>query len=87
MPGQESQEELLREACRVAGVAPADIRYVEAHGTGTPVGDPIEARALGRVLGEGRPADRPCRVHPWSRSGHARETCSHGLPSTVQRPR
>ena len=50
VPSQEAQEALIRQACRGAGVAPAQIHYVEAHGTGTPVGDPIEARALGRVL-------------------------------------
>ena len=57
VPSQEAQEALLRQACRSAGVAPAQIQYVEAHGTGTPVGDPIEARALGRVLVQ-RPARR-----------------------------
>ena len=35
---------------RLAG----DVQYVEAHGTGTLLGDPIEARALGRVLADGR---------------------------------
>ena len=62
MPGQQAQEELLRQACRDAAVSPSSIRYVEAHGTGTLVGDPIEARALGRVLSEGRPADQPCPI-------------------------
>ncbi|HCT15212.1 MAG TPA: hypothetical protein DIW82_10630, partial [Corynebacterium nuruki] len=33
---------------------PAEVDYVEAHGTGTILGDPIEAGALGRVLGKGR---------------------------------
>ena len=33
--------------------------YVEAHGTGTSLGDPIEVRALGAVLGEGRSQERP----------------------------
>ena len=47
VPSQESQERLLREACRDSGIDPADIQYVKAHGTGTPVGDPIEAPALG----------------------------------------
>jgi amino acid adenylation domain-containing protein len=59
VPDGQAQEELLREACRNAGVLPSQIRYVETHGTGTPVGDPIEAGALGRVLGVGRPANRP----------------------------
>ena len=33
--------------------------FVEAHGTGTPVGDPIEANALGRSLGVRRSAPLP----------------------------
>ena len=41
---------------------PGEVDYVEAHGTGTLLGDPIEARRSGAVLGEGRPADRPCAV-------------------------
>jgi amino acid adenylation domain-containing protein len=62
VPSGEAQERLVREACRRAGVDPTDVQYVEAHGTGTPVGDPIEARALGAALGRGRPADRPCWI-------------------------
>jgi amino acid adenylation domain-containing protein len=62
VPSQASQEELFRLACLDAGVSPAAIGYAEAHGTGTPVGDPIEARALGTVLSEGRPPNRPCLV-------------------------
>jgi amino acid adenylation domain-containing protein len=62
VPSQASQEELLRMACRDAGISPSSIGYVEAHGTGTPVGDPIEARALGTVLSAGRSRSRPCLV-------------------------
>ncbi|MDL2716712.1 MAG: SDR family NAD(P)-dependent oxidoreductase [Acidobacteriota bacterium] len=57
VPSRAAQEEMLRDACRKAGVSPADIHYVEAHGTGTPVGDPIEASAIGTVLSEGRPKE------------------------------
>jgi len=58
-PNPESQVEVLRDAYERAGVEPGRVQVVEAHGTGTPLGDPIEARALSRVLGAGREADRP----------------------------
>ena len=41
------------------GCTPHEVDYVEAHGTGTLLGDPIEARALGTVLGRGRPEQSP----------------------------
>lgn len=62
IPNIASQAELVREACKQAGVEPRRIQYVEAHGTGTAVGDPIEAGALGSVLGEGRPSSEPCLI-------------------------
>ncbi|MFE0024994.1 beta-ketoacyl synthase N-terminal-like domain-containing protein [Amycolatopsis sp. NPDC059021] len=58
-PNPAAQQALLRAACAASGVQPSEVDYVEAHGTGTLLGDPIEASALGAVLGEGRPADRP----------------------------
>ncbi len=61
-PGREGQEAVLREAYRRAGVSPGAVHYIEAHGTGTSVGDPIEAAALGAVMGEGRPAGKRCRL-------------------------
>ncbi|MFD8965474.1 type I polyketide synthase [Streptomyces sp. NPDC059568] len=62
VPGRASQERVLREAYEKAGVDPATVQYVELHGTGTPVGDPIEAAALGAVLGAGRTPERALRV-------------------------
>jgi acyl transferase domain-containing protein len=61
-PSREGQEAVTREACRNAGISPGHIHYVEAHGTGTNVGDPIELQALGAVLSEGRPKNRPCLI-------------------------
>jgi len=58
-PNGPAQEEVLREALADARVLPAEVDVVEAHGTGTSLGDPIEVQALGRVMGEGRPADAP----------------------------
>ncbi|WP_419145180.1 amino acid adenylation domain-containing protein [Myxococcus stipitatus] len=61
-PNRLSQEAVLREAYRRAGVSPGRVRYVEAHGTGTALGDPIEARALGAVLAEGRAPGDTCAI-------------------------
>ncbi|OBJ67622.1 polyketide synthase [Mycobacterium colombiense] len=58
-PNQDAQAEVLRRAYKDAGIDPRTVDYIEAHGTGTVLGDPIEAEALGRIVGRGRPADRP----------------------------
>lgn len=54
VPNGVSQEVALRAALEQAGVSPREVQYAEAHGTGTPVGDPIEATAIGNVLGKWR---------------------------------
>ncbi|MBC7973407.1 MAG: beta-ketoacyl synthase, partial [Myxococcales bacterium] len=61
-PSVPAQVALISDALRDARVDAAQVDYVEAHGTGTPVGDFVELSALGAVLGQGRPADRPCLV-------------------------
>ncbi|WFB10770.1 SDR family NAD(P)-dependent oxidoreductase [Streptomyces sp. LX-29] len=61
-PNPAAQEAMLRAAYARSGVDAHDVQYVEAHGTGTRLGDPIEAHALGTVLGAGRPADAPLLV-------------------------
>ncbi|MBB4683865.1 type I polyketide synthase [Amycolatopsis jiangsuensis] len=58
-PNPDAQASLLRDAYAVAGVDPSSVDYVEAHGTGTLLGDPIEAEALGAVLGADREPGRP----------------------------
>ncbi|MPY57374.1 type I polyketide synthase [Streptomyces spongiae] len=54
-PNAHAQRALLSEA----HPEPTIVDYVEAHGTGTALGDPIEAGALGAVLGSGRDLDQP----------------------------
>ncbi|MEV7117656.1 type I polyketide synthase [Kitasatospora griseola] len=61
-PGQQAQQRVLAAAYADAGVDPRQVGHVELHGTGTRSGDPVEAAALGAVLGAGRPADRPLLV-------------------------
>jgi acyl transferase domain-containing protein len=53
-PNRTAQEAVLGTAYRRAGVKRSEVQYVELHGSGTPAGDPIEAAALGGVLGAGR---------------------------------
>ncbi|MGV0375079.1 polyketide synthase Pks13 [Corynebacterium hadale] len=58
-PNPDAQVDVLRRAYADAGVDPHEVDLVEAHGTGTILGDPIEATALGEVLGRGREATDP----------------------------
>jgi len=60
-PSGEAQQAMLNGLMEYSDVDPLDVDYVEAHGTGTPVGDPIEAMAIGRAFGQDR-LDRPVYV-------------------------
>ncbi|TGO47720.1 hypothetical protein BOTNAR_0510g00040 [Botryotinia narcissicola] len=61
VPSAEAQSAAIEKAYAQVGLVPyAD--YVEAHGTGTAVGDPIEARAIAKVLGAGRESDSPLPI-------------------------
>ena len=52
-PDPDAQHRLLLMAYENAGIGPDAVSYVELHGTGTPLGDRVEAAALGRLLGGG----------------------------------
>lgn len=54
LPSADAQRAILEQVYSEAGVDPGDLSFVEAHGTGTRVGDPIEADALGKALGQRR---------------------------------
>ncbi len=62
VPSEEAQRQVLRAARTRAGVGADEVQYVELHGTGTPVGDPVEAAALGAELGAGRRGGTPLHV-------------------------
>ncbi|MFY1636502.1 amino acid adenylation domain-containing protein [Solwaraspora sp. WMMB335] len=62
VPNGDAQRTLIERVCAEAGIVPGNLQYVEAHGTSTPVGDPIEADALGRALAIGRAPGQTCYV-------------------------
>ncbi|MCP1387553.1 polyketide synthase Pks13 [Corynebacterium sp. TA-R-1] len=71
-PNPEAQVDVLQRAYADAGIDPAEVDLVEAHGTGTILGDPIEATALGTVLGRNRTNASPLLLGSAKSSiGHA----------------
>ena len=61
-PNPQAQRAVLRDAYRHAGISPGAVQYVETHGTGTRLGDPMELRALGRVLDTDRAKGDLCAI-------------------------
>ncbi|MEM7239947.1 MAG: type I polyketide synthase, partial [Pseudomonadota bacterium] len=59
MPSEKDQRTLLERIYNQDGVPADQVAFVEAHGTGTPVGDPVEARAIGAVIGKAALAPVP----------------------------
>ncbi|MDQ3762162.1 MAG: type I polyketide synthase, partial [Actinomycetota bacterium] len=62
VPNPDAQVSLIERVCAEAGIEPSSLQYLEAHGTSTPVGDPVEANALGRALSIGRKPGAKCYV-------------------------
>ncbi len=62
VPNAQAQQAVIREALVNAKVEPTQISYVEAHGTGTSLGDPIEVKSLGKVLGKNRSSEQPLMI-------------------------
>jgi len=60
-PNQQAQIAMMRSLFRSVDIMPGQIGFVEAHGTGTPIGDPIEAGAIGTVVGQNSP-DHPVYI-------------------------
>ncbi len=58
-PNGYSQQRVIRQALKNAGLDASHVTFVETHGTGTLVGDPIEVEALTEVYGSQSPQG-PC---------------------------
>lgn len=62
VPSVDSQEKVINECLKEAGISACDVSFIEAHGTGTSLGDPIEIAALNRVFGRMDGRKRCCSV-------------------------
>ena len=61
-PNMQAQIDLLQKVYQQANIDPNSINYIEAHGTATAIGDALEMKAIGAVVGKDRTPDNPCRV-------------------------
>ncbi len=59
LPSEAAQASLLHSVYDRIGIAADELAFVEMHGTGTAAGDPIEAAAVGRSLGQRRSRPLP----------------------------
>ena len=62
LPNLDSQKQLLSRVYHPENVDCRRLLYVEAHGTGTAAGDPVEAAAIGSVLGRRRSSSSPLYI-------------------------
>ena len=81
MPSAEAQEMVMRIVYDRFNIPMSSVQYVEAHGTGTPVGDPIEARAIGTTFGPER--ETPLKIGSVkSNFGHGE--CAAGITAAIK---
>ncbi|KAL2283045.1 hypothetical protein FJTKL_10160 [Diaporthe vaccinii] len=82
-PNGDSQVDLIRRTYAQAGLDMHPTRFFEAHGTGTPVGDPIEANAIGVAFSQHRSSEDPLYIGAVKANiGHL-EGCS-GLAGVIK---
>ncbi|RYP89414.1 hypothetical protein DL769_000065 [Monosporascus sp. CRB-8-3] len=82
-PNQEAQMNLIEQCYKKAGIDMEPTRFFESHGTGTPVGDPVEANAIGRAFRSYRSSRDPLHIGAVKASiGHL-EGCS-GLAGLIK---
>ncbi|KAI8490861.1 hypothetical protein Bbelb_312800 [Branchiostoma belcheri] len=81
MPSSSAQGTLMKNTYARFGVPLSSVSYIEAHGTSTPVGDPIEALAIGNTFGPHRVS--PLRIGS-SKSNFGHMECASGLVGVIK---
>ncbi|XP_022085275.1 reducing polyketide synthase FUB1-like [Acanthaster planci] len=81
MPSSAAQEYVMKQAYFRFGVPLSNVQYVEAHGTGTPVGDPIEAEAIGKAFGPHR--EKPLKIGS-AKGNFGHNECASGVTTLIK---
>ncbi|XP_071805669.1 uncharacterized protein [Asterias amurensis] len=81
MPSGPAQEMVMKSAYERFGIPLSSVQYVEAHGTGTPVGDPIEAEAIGSIFGN--QSTTPIKIGS-VKSNFGHNECAAGITSSIK---
>jgi amino acid adenylation domain-containing protein/non-ribosomal peptide synthase protein (TIGR01720 family) len=78
-----SQQEVIKEALKSAGLKANAIDYIETHGTATPLGDPIELNSLGAVFQNAKSKEQPLYIGSVKTNfGHLEAAA--GMASTIK---
>ncbi|XP_038061904.1 hybrid PKS-NRPS synthetase pytA-like [Patiria miniata] len=81
MPSPTAQQYVMGQTYERFGIDRSEVSYVEAHGTGTPVGDPIEAKAIGLTFASYR--DAPLKIGS-VKSNFGHQECCSGIASAIK---
>ncbi|MBN3888593.1 MAG: hypothetical protein HWQ43_05275 [Nostoc sp. JL31] len=57
-----AQQTVMQKAYQRAGILPQQVQYVETQGSGSPMGDEIEAKAIGAIIGSDRSLGNDCPI-------------------------
>ncbi|CAH1788029.1 unnamed protein product [Owenia fusiformis] len=84
MPSTTEQLQMINTTYSRYNIPMENVSYVEAHGTGTPVGDPLEANAIGNAFRPHRlTSDRPLPIGS-CKSNFGHMECTAGAVSTIK---
>ncbi|XP_078355015.1 uncharacterized protein LOC144639606 [Oculina patagonica] len=80
-PSTTAQQRVLEEVYTRCNISLSSIDYLEAHGTGTPVGDPIEAEAIGKTFSPHR--STPLKIGS-VKGNFGHNECASGVTATIK---
>lgn len=80
-PSSSAQQRVMEEVYTRCNISLSSIDYLEAHGTGTPVGDPIEAEAIGKTFSPHR--STPLKIGS-VKSNFGHNECAAGVTAAIK---